>query len=62
MDIKEIRSITNSDNEEFVENLDEAIKRMQENKLTVEVQYKVNTSYAQIIYSALLIGRVKKSS
>ena len=58
MKIEQIAHIANSDANIFYENLIVAINKLQQNDLTVEIQYQASEfSNEYMSFSALLIGR-----
>lgn len=61
MKIKGTVHITQNDNEIFWNDVNTWINRMQDNGQEVEIQYKpVMTECQGIVFTALLIGRVKE--
>lgn len=58
--IKGVFNISNTEEKQFRENLQKAINDLQNDNQEVEVQYKVNNfDNGQLVYSALVLGRVE---
>lgn len=52
--------VTNTNHEDFINNVCDDMKKLQERGLELEIQYKPVVVGSELVYTALILGRIKK--
>lgn len=51
--------VTNTNHEDFINNVCDDMKRLQERGLEIEIQYKPVAIGSELVFTALILGRIK---